>query len=288
MELLGEDFRILRKDKGLRLSDLAEKNMSVQLLSKFERNECNISSEKMLKLLDRMNIFSYEVENIHLTEDLDGQISFLNRLDNLILESDIEGLSQLINREKSRFKIDGNFRHKFNVSIVEQRINVLTGLQIEKKKIRFIVEYLLGVSYWWSYEVTLFRNIIFCLDDEVIEILYFRLIRQCTKKKCQEIFLEQVAYVVIEVVKASLDNNNIYTAKRNIEMSSGIFTDRKCYCEKNELLFWKGVCLVLSGKDCEGKRLINNSLDVSGYMNDLSKRKYFLCQIKKYLELKNI
>lgn len=288
MKLSGEDFRILRKDKGLRLSDLAEKNMSVQLLSKFERNECNISSEKMLKLLDRMNIFSYEVENIQLTEDLDGQISFLNRLDNLILESDIEGLSQLIIKEKARFKIDGNFRHKFNISIVEQRINILTGLQIEKKKVRAIADYLLRVSYWWSYEVTLFRSIIFCLDDAVTELLYFRLVRQCTRQKCQEIILEQVAYVVIEIVKLSLDKQNIHTAKRDIEMALGIFTNRKCYYEKNELFFWKGICLVLNGDDYGGKKLINNSLDVSGYMNDLSKRKCFLYQIKKYLEINNI
>ena len=59
----GEKFRILRQDKGLTQTEVATKIMSVQLLSKFERNECGIGAEKLIKLLDRLNFFSFELEN---------------------------------------------------------------------------------------------------------------------------------------------------------------------------------------------------------------------------------
>lgn len=59
----GEKFRILWQDKGLTQTEVATKIMSVQLLSKFERNECGIGAEKLIKLLDRLNFFSFELEN---------------------------------------------------------------------------------------------------------------------------------------------------------------------------------------------------------------------------------
>lgn len=282
--LLGEDIRVLRKEKGLRLVDLANKIMSVQLLSKFERGECSIGAEKLLKLLDRMNFFSYEMEDIYLIERLNEQLRFFDKLEELVCSVDIDGLVQVISDEKNFFLLDGNFRHKFNVSIVEQRINMFTGIEFEKRKINILTKYLLDASYWWGYEIILFKNIIFCLENEMIELLYFKLLRQYNKRECQGFVLKQLVQIVVEIVKKELKNrSNIHDAQRYVDMALKIFIRKDSYFEKNELSFWRGICLVLNGDKNLGEKTINAVLSVTTYMGDITRKNYFLEQINTYL-----
>ncbi|KRL83590.1 helix-turn-helix domain-containing protein [Ligilactobacillus apodemi] len=132
----GEKFRILRQDKGLTQTEVATKIMSVQLLSKFERNECGIGAEKLIELLDRLNFFSFELENFSLVTHLDQQLVFLNKLQLLLEKQDLEELQLLATEEKDKYSMDSNFRHQFNAIIVEQRINQYVGLPFEKKRLR--------------------------------------------------------------------------------------------------------------------------------------------------------
>lgn len=132
----GEKFRILRQDKGLTQTEVATKIMSVQLLSKFERNECGIGAEKLIKLLDRLNFFSFELENFSLVTHLDQQLVFLNKLQLLLEKQHLEELQLLATEEKDKYSMDSNFRHQFNAIIVEKRINQYVGLPFEKKRLR--------------------------------------------------------------------------------------------------------------------------------------------------------
>ena len=52
----GKLFRQLRKDRGLRLQDVADEVNSVSFISKFEKENSNISFYRLEHLLDQINV----------------------------------------------------------------------------------------------------------------------------------------------------------------------------------------------------------------------------------------
>lgn len=282
--LLGETFRVLRQDKGLTQTEVATKIMSVQLLSKFERSECGIGAEKMVKLLDRLNFFSFELDNLSVVTSLDQQSKFLNKLQLILKKHDLEELQLLVVEEKTKYGMDSNFRHRFNTIIVEQRINQYVGIPFEKNKIKKLTKYLLEANYWWSYEITLFKNLIFCLDDQTIKLLYFRMLRQYRRRQCQECLLVQLADVLTELVSKALDTHNgVTNLLQDIENTLEIFADSKCYSSKNKILFLEGLCLILAGNKQKGENLVDSALTVAVYMDDVEEKIFFKQMLKKYV-----
>lgn len=56
MNKIGHVFRTIRLAKNLSLKDIAQGDISVSFLSKFERDESDISLSKFYSLLNKMNI----------------------------------------------------------------------------------------------------------------------------------------------------------------------------------------------------------------------------------------
>ncbi|MGK9326698.1 helix-turn-helix domain-containing protein [Aerococcus urinaeequi] len=63
----NHELRKIRENKGLSLSQLSHNIMSDSQLSKFERNETNITYDKFLLLLDRLEITMEEY--LYLSKD---------------------------------------------------------------------------------------------------------------------------------------------------------------------------------------------------------------------------
>lgn len=282
--LFGETFRFLRQDKGLTQTEAATKIMSVQQLSKFERNECGIGAEKMFKLLDRLNFFSFELDNFSVVTSLDQQLKFLNKLQLILEKNDLEELQLLVIEEKNKYSIDGNFRHQFNAIIVEQRINQYVGIPFEKNKIKKLTKYLLDANYWWGYEITLFKNMIFCLDDQTTELLYFRMLRQYRRRDCQDFVLVQLTDVLTEfILKAISTHRDMGGLLWKTEGILDIFTGRRCYSAKNKVLFLEGLCLILAGNKPKGTTLVDHAITVAVYMDDMEEKLFFKQTLEKYV-----
>ncbi|PMB01594.1 hypothetical protein CEN49_27345 [Fischerella thermalis CCMEE 5273] len=53
---IGEVIRKVRKDRGLKLEDLADNNISVATISNIERGVPHVKTDKILYLLEKMKI----------------------------------------------------------------------------------------------------------------------------------------------------------------------------------------------------------------------------------------
>ena len=93
-----------------------------------------------------------------------------------------------------------------------------------------LTNYLLDSNYWWGYEVTLFKSIIFCLDSQTTELLYFRMLRQYRRRECQDFVLIQIADILTEFIfKGIGTRKNMVKLLQDIENALDIFVGRKCY-----------------------------------------------------------
>ena len=89
---------------------------------------------------------------------------------------------------------------------------------------------MLDSNYWWGYEVTLFKSIIFCLDSQTTELLYFRMLRQYRRRECQDFVLIQIADILTEFIFKDIGTRkNMVKLLQDIENALDIFVGRKCY-----------------------------------------------------------
>lgn len=65
MENYGATFRKIRKSKQFVLKELADERCSVSLLAQFEKNQTNISYDRFLRLLKKVEVSLAEFEAIH-------------------------------------------------------------------------------------------------------------------------------------------------------------------------------------------------------------------------------
>ena len=155
---LGTIFRELRLSKGMTLEEASKGIVSLPFLSKFERGEHEITSNKFIRLLSRLNISYREFELI--LGHLEGysQTAFLQQLSTALVNNDLALLNQLYDDQKLLLKQYGDSRFEHNLIIISQYINLLNGLSFEPHKIKKITDYLYRVEEWGEYELVLFGN----------------------------------------------------------------------------------------------------------------------------------
>ena len=107
---LGTIFRELRLSKGMTLEEASKGIVSLPFLSKFERGEHEITSNKFIRLLSRLNISYREFELI--LGHLEGysQTAFLQQLSTALVNNDLALLNQLYDDQKLLLKQYGDSR----------------------------------------------------------------------------------------------------------------------------------------------------------------------------------
>lgn len=71
LQELGKIIRKVRKDRGLRLEDLADDNISPATVSNIERGIAHVSPEKISYLLQKLNLSEHQLSEIVLQEEKD-------------------------------------------------------------------------------------------------------------------------------------------------------------------------------------------------------------------------
>lgn len=89
MTNLGKTIRILRKSKNMTLAELAHGIVSLPFLSKYERNNSDISASNFLSLLDRLNVNLREFEELNSSGKEYSQKKFFKTYREAIISDDL-------------------------------------------------------------------------------------------------------------------------------------------------------------------------------------------------------
>lgn len=99
LQEIGEIIRKIRKQRGLRLEDLADNNISPATISNIERGVPHVSMDKALYLLDKLKIETSQIPFLLMEEE--------NELRNVELELEmVESLWKLKQYDKAMDKIE--------------------------------------------------------------------------------------------------------------------------------------------------------------------------------------
>lgn len=159
--MVGENFRELRRARGLVLKDLGNSKVSASQIGKFERGQTSITVDKMFYIIDRMNITIEEF--FHILNGYEGS-SFsqdMRTIHSAFLKKDIVKIKKFIDKESVKINsID--FYSRLNIIMFKNLARMLDKtIDIAEKDIEFLADYLISIDIWTEYEVVIFSN---CMD----------------------------------------------------------------------------------------------------------------------------
>lgn len=159
---LGEFYKELRIARKVKQKDVAKNKLSVSQLSKFESGQTMLSADKMLEVIEGINLtfseFGFALRNYKPTQH---QL-LMNKISKLSVENDKQSLLELLDKYKeSQFLYD-----KLNTLVIKNAIHLIDRdftLSLDDSK--FLSNYLFDIEDWTAYEIHLFGNTMPFLSD---------------------------------------------------------------------------------------------------------------------------
>lgn len=180
----GKTFKQIRKDRGLTLEEVSYNVMSRSTLSDFENKNKDIRFSNMRGLLDNMNMAYYEMLYIHNEFELNKVQSVWQQILKYYNERNISALKSLLKRLEAEYG-------ESEIKSIYDRLNYLQWKNIVSKldkKYRLsrvegkeIADYLLRLTYWNTYDTTLFINVLEIFKTERLVELSNLIIRKTSQ-----------------------------------------------------------------------------------------------------------
>lgn len=163
---LGQVFKELRTNRHISLKQIANDEVSVSQLSRFERGESEISVSKFMIALDNMNIEVREfVDAVNSYQDTE-QIQFMKALVRLEYKRDIDGFEKMRVEEELKYKEHPDvYRYYLNIILLQGFVcKCDPSIPFPKEYVDQLSDYLFSTEEWNIYELVLIGNLYLFID----------------------------------------------------------------------------------------------------------------------------
>lgn len=251
MDDLGPLFRVFRKERGFTLKNLSDGIVSFSYLSKFEKGKTQISLHNFIQLLQRMNLTVDEVLYFNQIK-MNHYREFFQKIAVAHVQQDLAKLKSYLEIEKTLYQENKIKFHKYNATMIGAVIKDLdSDFFISEDDIHELVDYIIGCSFWTTYEISLFGNSLSLFSEELLIILLKEI-----QKRIQEY---QIMHKDLRDLIRLLQNGALILLRKKkvdqaLELSNFLITviERNQYFEKTRQLFIDGVIAFALGKKDEG------------------------------------
>lgn len=181
---LGQLFKEIRTDRGLRISDIA-RPLNISTVSKFENGRTEISAENLFTLLHNVCVEPaeffelFEKKNQFKTSDVDlSQQDFNQKLLQLSLQKNIGQLYQLKQELIQEFSKTHNILFKLrSIMVTAVKLDIEDGAEcFSKQDSETVMNYLMKRTSWYSLEYILYIDCIPFLESKYFEKLFEKLL----------------------------------------------------------------------------------------------------------------
>lgn len=268
----GSIFRVLRENKNISISSLADEYISKGMISKFERNESDISVSRFFHLLEKIKIQPQEFFFTKNQYKAEGFSQLLTEIQQNVLAGNIDKLTETLRNEHHQYQSTGDKHFKLNCIMLEAIINEMMNntAAINENKLNFMLDYLFRCENWTLYELILYGNSMSAFPvDSVIEF---------SKSIHQKILLMRESDKILEIGFNVILNTLELCIKHNRKESASYFlTSIKQLNLPQTMLFERALLKLYTGvyqkkfmaDNSKGEQLIEEALTIFKLANCL-------------------
>ena len=163
---LGKVFHDFRTNRSISLKQIADENVSVSQISRFERGETDISVTKFLKILENMHVEVTEFMDAVRGYDKTETIRFMGQLIPLEYKRDVAGFRRLYDEPKEKYeKSPWVYQYRLNMILAQSFICKCDNtVPFPREYLDEVTDYLFSVEEWKIYELILIGNLYLFMD----------------------------------------------------------------------------------------------------------------------------
>jgi len=165
-----EVIKALREERGITISSLAKDIMSREALNKFELRGTSLSSEKLTKILAKLNV-TYE-EYLHRLDmsSLDTKKKYDILFKQAVLHGNEEKYQSLSLSLEQKYAETAEMFYAIKKEQFAIEYNYIQNRSLKgsQEGIRFIKKYLNSIETWGKFEISIFGSCMFAFPNEYI------------------------------------------------------------------------------------------------------------------------
>ena len=255
----GETFKQIRLTRKYSIEALADERVSKSTISRFERMESDITFDKLVVLLNKMQV---SIGEFMFLSEKDSEINALNQLPKFLLEKDLEQLQLLMEQLWREYEKDGIIYRKVSAILIEVHYNHLVKKEIEEERLVFLTDYLFQCEVWTQFDLFILGNSIEYLPLNTSIVLTKELIKKTSLFQGNRLVFETVINILVNTSLVCVKENRLSSAQELISELHALDIDETYFFERFLIKFVYGSYLVKCGNVIEGEREINDSLQV--------------------------
>lgn len=261
---IGMLIREFRQSRNLTMKEVCDTDLSVAQLSKFERGVSEITINKLLVILDKLNITIEEFFHAEQEFELSEFEQLIVNMKEHYIKNDADRLLELRNEQLKKYKKSNIKFFELNAIMLSALLKDLTNdkskaPEMEEK----LIDHLLEVDIWCHYEIVLFANSISLFNTNTLVTLTNEMINNT--KYYQEIKKHRVITIqtLINVILTLLENGETDQSKifQN-KLTELLEMDQYMLYERNYSIYLAGFYLYKTGQKEAGLKSMKQAITI--------------------------
>lgn len=276
MNTFGTTFQLIRINKNVSLRDVSEGIASKSFIAKFEKGTTNISFDKLMHLLERLNVTIEEF--LFLDSHHDDTFSLLlDDIDKAYSLADIDWLTRLAEEQMRFFHDTKIVAFKCNSIMIRSLIADLEDCELDKELSDYIVDYLFGVIEWTLYELVLFANSAHRIGANTLTELTIELLNKTDIWSSLEKNKRILVGTLLNTARIFIEKGDQILAGEILTKVNRIPMSNIYYSSRTNLLFTQGLFDLKFGDLQKGIEKCNDALHIMEKLGDVQ-----LAKLKKH------
>lgn len=302
MRSYGETFRIIRKQKGLTMKELADGVCSISFLSKFERGDSDITLGIFTRILDKLMLSMDEFIYVHHDYQPSQLEQFFQQVNTAYTSQNSDRLKQLKNQEMKKWERYGIETYYFNVLMLQVYDSMVSSTMMDenvnKEEIDLLTDYLFRVELWGYYELALYSATMFFLKPGVVVQLsktaYIKSSRYQGLKKAHDtitaILINTITYLIGPVNRFPEELTYEQEITEFFSYLDAIQLPEEKLFERLKILQLKGALELKLGNKESGEAKVRQTIQILrdlGSVGNANNTSLYLEQILSYIKVSN-
>ncbi|EHI70095.1 Rgg family transcriptional regulator [Streptococcus ictaluri] len=249
---LGKTLRELRKGRQISISALADEHLSKSQISRFERGESEISCNRLLNLLDKLNITIDEFLSIRSAKHTHF-FTLLNQLRKYYAEQNLEELFNLL---------EDYGQKPYEATMIKAVIfSIDQYTKPSESEINQLTDYLFRVEHWGCYEIILLGNCSRLINYNTLFLLTKEMVNSFAYSEQNKTNKILVTQLYINCLIISIDHDFFENSRYLITKIQALLNDEIHFYEKTIFLYVHGYYKLKQG-DLVGRKEMQDALTI--------------------------
>ena len=278
---LGEVFREFRSNRSISLKQIADENVSVSQISRFERGETDITVTRFLRLLENMHVEINEFMEAARGHDKSETIRFMSQLTPLEYKRDVDGFRRLFNEQKEKYeKSPSVYEYRLNMILAQSFIcKCDESVPFPREYLDEASDYLFSVDEWKIYELILVGNLYLFMDLPLLDRMGREIVSNHSRNRANR---RLIIVVLLNIFETCLHRDALAAAAYYRDSVLPLIEDETWLYERNLYHFLSGLYLYKSGEKEAGKKEMEQSVQIYEWLGCRNLARNYTEDLKKY------